>query len=145
MPNVEFSNGHAVLVSIVSMVLACTWIPTPAYADCPTKQNRCGKEWAFCPDWPELTPLTGDGCSNIQAGCPRPSHCPVPEKSSCGEHWTEWSDLGDPVNDPCPAGCVPTDRVSHNSRNANEFFAVQYRERWACAGTPPSKGRITYK
>ncbi len=145
MPNVEFSNGHAVLVSIVSMVLACTWIPTPAYADCPRKQNRCGKEWAFCPDWPELTPLTGDGCSNIQAGCPRPSHCPVPEKSSCGEHWTVWSDLGNPVNNPCPAGCVPTDRVGHDSRNANEFFAVQYRERWACAGTPPSKGRITYK
>ncbi len=145
MQTIEYRCGRALLVSIVSMVLASTWIPSSAYADCPTRESRCGKEWAFCPNWPQLTPLIGDGCSDIQAGCPRPLHCAVPEKSSCGEHWTQWSDLGHPVNNPCPAGCVPTDQVSRDSRNANEFFAVQYREKWACAGMPPSKGRVTHQ
>ena len=93
---------------------------------------------AFCPDISFLSQIIGDGCSSTDANCPRPAYCPPDPKKSCGEHWTDWRSLGEPVNDPCPAGCVQTERVGHDSRTVDQFFQMQYRERWACAGTLPS-------
>lgn len=133
------------IVTAFSSVLALGLALTQARAECTPKASHCGKEWAFCPDIPALAPIIGDGCSNLDPQCPRPAHCPVPEKSSCGEYWTGWADLGEPAGNPCPEGCVPTDRVGHDSRTVNEFFALQYRERWTCAGTPPSRAKAAYK
>ena len=139
------SRRRVAFATAISSLFVLGFALTPARAECTPKASRCGNDWAFCPDIPALTPLIGDGCSNIEPGCPRPAHCPRPEKSSCGEYWTAWSDLGDPVSNPCPEGCIPTDRLGRDSRTVNYFFAEQYRERWACAGAPPSRAKAAFK
>ena len=139
MSNIVVLSRRIAIASLISFALASTWVAPPAHADCVRAESRCGKDWAFCPDLPFLATIVGDGCSAIEPSCPKPASCPVDPRKSCGERWTEWRSIGDAVNNPCPAGCVPSERVGHDSRTTDEFFHMQYRERWACAGAPVSK------
>jgi len=145
MSKISKASTRIALATVVLSLAAWAGATSIASAECRTRESRCGKDWAFCPESSFLTPLVGDGCGSVEPGCPRPAHCLPDPKESCGKHWTEWRGLGEPVNDPCPAGCVPTERVGCDSRDVDAFFQMQYRERWACAGAPPQSRKAVFK
>ncbi|HMK90710.1 MAG TPA: hypothetical protein VK446_13910 [Methylocystis sp.] len=145
MLNLNYSRSRFALAALVSGFVSLTLAPTAADEVCKSRAERCGKEWAFCDNPAFLAPLLGDECSSVQPNCPRPANCPVPEKSNCGEFWTEWSDLLSPVGAPCPAGCTPTENTGRETRTVSEFFKEQYREKWACTGTPSKRAKTVSK
>ncbi len=145
MSNVARSSKRLIIATVSFSLMAWAGAAPFARAECVTKESRCGKDWAFCSENSFLSPIVGDGCSSIAANCPRPAYCPPDPKRSCGERWTDWRSLGEAANDPCPAGCVPTEMVDHDSRTINAFFQMQYRERWACGGSPLSREKRALK
>ena len=145
MSNIAKASKRMAIATAFFSLVAWAGAAASAQAECVTKEKRCGKDWAFCPDNAAFSAIVGDGCSSIEPNCPRPAYCPPDPKRTCGEHWTDWRSLGEAIDDPCPAGCVRTERVDRDSRTVNAFFQFEYRERWACAGTPLSKEKRALK
>jgi len=117
--------------------------PQTGAEDCAPKASHCDKDSLFCFDVAIPEVFGTADCSKIPAHCPRPSYCPEPKQNACGEHWTDWRAPFEVVDNPCPAGCRPTEKVERETRATDQFFRVQYRERWACDGAPLTKSKAS--
>lgn len=61
------------------------------------------------------------------------------ECTDCGQHWSDWVEVGGGVGNPCPAGCTRQEEVGQDHRLVGLTPRPQTKHKFQCRGiqTPP--------